>query len=59
MVKTGKIRDAEIDLAKVDAFNDFMIEKGAFVRIGDQLVQNPSYPYPYSQLFEEFKRKNG
>lgn len=54
--KAVKIKDAKIDMDRVDAFNEFMIRKGAFVRVGTQLVQDPGYPYPYAQLFSEFEK---
>lgn len=54
----GTVKDAEMDFERVDKFNEFMISKGAFVRVGQQLIQNPAYPYSYAQLFEEFRKKH-
>ncbi len=59
MAKKTKLIDPKLDLERVDAFNNFMIRKGAFVRIGEQLVQNPAYPYSYQPLYEEFKKLHG
>lgn len=51
-----KIKNIEVDMKRIDDFNNFMLKKGAFVKVGDQIMQNPAYAYSYASLYEEFKK---